>query len=43
MKLNNKQIINFLTKEFGNINVRFDILQKRHKYKSNFYRGYIYI
>lgn len=43
MKLSNKKLINFITNEFNNINVKFDILQNKHKYKNKFYRGYIFI
>ena len=43
MKLSNKNLIDFLNKEFLNIAVKFDILQVKRKYKNRFYRGYIYI
>ena len=43
MKLSNKKLIEFITNEFNKINVKFDVLQNKHKYKENFYRGYIYI
>ena len=43
MKLSNKKLIEFITNEFNKINVKFDVLQNKHKYKEKFYRGYIYI
>ena len=43
MKLSNKKLINKLTELFNNINLKFIVLQKRHKYKNKFWRGYIYI
>ncbi len=43
MKLSNPKLINKLTELFDSINLKFVVLQKRHKYKNNFYRGYIYI
>ena len=43
MKLSNKKLINFIINGFSNINVKFDILQNKHKYKNKFYRGYIFI
>lgn len=43
MKLSNKKLVNKLTELFNNINLEFIVLQKRHKYKNKFWRGYIYI
>ena len=34
MKLSNKKLINLITDEFSNINVKFDILQNKHICKS---------
>lgn len=43
MKLSNPKLISKLTELFDSINLKFIVLQKRHKYKNRFYRGYIYI
>lgn len=43
MKLSNQKLINKLTELFDNMNLKFIVQQKRHKYKNSFYRGYIYI
>ena len=37
MKLSNQKLINKLTELFDNMNLKFIVLQKRHKYKNSFY------
>ena len=43
MKLSKQKLISKLKELFNSINLKFIVLQKRHKYKNRFYRGYIYI
>lgn len=41
--MTNTQIIKFLDRELSKYNIKFDILQKRHRYKNKIWPGYIHI